>query len=479
MSEEIEKEQNPSREIPGMFEGPMLPLIVRLAVPMLFGMLVQLLYNVTDTFFVSRIDLSDPSIVGGTGLIFPLIFFAMAIANGLMVGTSSLVARAIGGRKWDVLSRTAESGIVISILGGLIIFVPVMLFAEPMVRAMGAEGDYLTHGLDYLEVINWVVIPMMLGQVLLGILQGEGKMKYVMHTMMIGTLGNILLDPIFIFEKGQFGIGWFGMGIKGAALATVIAQTIAILYLISVFIRKKSSVPISRKISNIRGSIMLEVLRVGIPQTLSQVMLSLSFVVFNKIAMSVDPQAMTAFSLTGRMDNAVLMPLFALGSAMVTIVGQNSARGNWERSGYAWRTGYTTGVAAVLFSATIMVIFAPRIYPFFTDVNQVIQYAVGQTRTLEYTFIGVAFTILGSSVFQALGRPLPGLFIMAMRLFLFSVPFVLLMVYVFDLGVPGIWYGVGSSNLITAVFSFFWINKTIKILARDHKTIDLAAAESI
>jgi len=465
MEENVEKQEGTeTREIPGMFDGPVLPLILKLAVPMLFGMLVQLIYNVTDALFISRIDMNDPSIVGGTGLIFPLFFFAIAIANGLMVGNSSLVARAVGAKKWDMLSKCAESGMVLAILGGLVIFLPVLFFAEPLVRAMGAEGDYAVNGLAYLRTISWIFIPMMIGQTLAGILQGEGKMQYVMTAMFIGTLGNIVLDPIFIFERGEFLVGFFGMGIKGAALATVLAQSLAVIYLLIVFMMQKSTVRISWKISQIKSSIMWEILRIGVPQTISQILLSVSFLIFNRIAMSVDPLAMTALSLTGRMDNAVMMPLFALGAALVTVVGQNSARGLWDRAREAWKKGLMAGSISVLFSATVMVIFAPRIYPQFSDVSGVISYAVGQTRMLEYTFLAVCVSILAGSVFQGMGKPVPSLLIMAFRLFFFAVPLVLVLVRIFDLGVPGIWIGVGTSNILSAVISIFWVKSTMNKL---------------
>lgn len=458
--------KNEAREIPGMFDGPVLPLILKLAVPMLLGMLVQLLYNVTDALFISRIDMNDPSIVGGTGLIFPLFFFAIAIANGLMVGNSSLVARAVGARKWDLLSRTAESGMVLAILGGLLIFIPVYFFAEPLVRIMGAEGDFAVNGLAYLETINWIIVPMMIGQSLGGILQGEGKMKYVMTAMFIGTFGNIILDPVFIFGPGEYVVGFFNMGIKGAALATVLAQSLAVIYLLIIFLMQKSSVHITWKISYVRGKIMWEILRVGVPQTLSQILLSMSFLIFNRIAISVDPLAMTAFSLAGRMDNAVMMPLFALGAALVTIVGQNSARGLWDRTREAWRKGLLAGGVSVLFSATLMVILAPRIYPQFSEVAGVIHYAVAQTRMLEYTFLAVCVSILAGSVFQGVGKPIPSLSIMAFRLFFFAVPLVLILVKVFNLGVPGIWIGVGSSNILSAVISLIWVNSCVNKLEK-------------
>jgi Na+-driven multidrug efflux pump len=136
-----------------MFEGPVLRLLARLASPIFFGMLFQLLYNVTDTIWVSRIDLADPSYVGGTGIIFPFLFMAIALSQGIVVGTSSLVARAIGEGNTEILDKTAESGLAVGVVVAVAIAIPTYLFATGILRLLGAEGDYLVHGLEYLRYI--------------------------------------------------------------------------------------------------------------------------------------------------------------------------------------------------------------------------------------------------------------------------------------------------------------------------------------
>ena len=147
-SEKLEKDLK-NKEIRGMFDGPILPLIIKLSAPIFAGMIFHLLYNITDTMWISRIDLSDPSYVGGTGIVFPIIFLFIAFSNGITVGISSLVARGIGERNTAFLNRASESGLAIAIVLGAIVVISGYIFDESILHMLGAEGDFFIHGLEY------------------------------------------------------------------------------------------------------------------------------------------------------------------------------------------------------------------------------------------------------------------------------------------------------------------------------------------
>jgi putative MATE family efflux protein len=443
-------------KVKGMFDGPVLPLILKLSVPIYAGMLFQLLYTITDTLWISRIDMADPSYVGGTGIVFPIIFLVIALSNGLMVGISSLVARAIGENNKKVLGKVAESGLAIGIGLSIIVVILSYLLDDQILRLLGAEGDYFVHGLEYFRFIIPAAVLLFIGSVFSGILQGEGMMKIVMNGMIIGTIGNIILDPVFIFV--------LKMDVKGAALATGIAQAFAVAYQVSVFIRHKTSIKIDWDIRNINLPTMKGIVSIGLPQALAQILMSFSFLFFNRIVVKIDPLALTSFSLCGRLDQVVLMPLFALASAVITIGGQNAGRGLVDRVVKIWRTALLAAVAAVIFFAAIMVIFAPRIYPAFTGVDKVVWYAVTQTRIVEFFFIFAAVGIIGRSIFQAIGHAFPAFMIPVLRLLLLAVPAVYILVNIFDLGIYGVWYGIIAANGISGIISYFWTNRSIKKL---------------
>lgn len=251
-----------------------------------------------------------------------------------------------------------------------------------------------------------------------GILQGEGRMKYVMRSMIVATAANVILDPIFIFA--------LGLKVQGAALATVLAQLLSLLYLVAVFLGNKSQVEVEWKIANIHLPTVARIYRIGFPQATGMIIMSLSFLTFNRLMVDIDQLAFTAFTLCGRMDQAVLLPSFAIAAALI--------------------------------------LTAPLFYPFFSSNRTVVDYAVVQTRVLSFTFVLAVFTILARSFFQGVGKSMPALVIPVLRLVVLAVPAAYLFVFVFGLGAAGVWLGIGFGNAASALVSFLWVANNLKTL---------------
>jgi len=439
--------------IPGIFEGPIRPVIIKLSLPIFLGMIVQVIYNVTDTFWVARIDLTDPSYMGGTAIVFPLIFFFMALGNGLQVGVSSLVARAIGDNNSEILSTTAESGMLIGFLLSIFALGITLPFSSQILTALGAKGNYYIHGLEYFRYIIPAGPIIFISVIFSGILQGEGLMKYVMNSMIIGTVLNIILDPIFIFL--------LNLDVRGAALATVIAQAVAMIYIINVFVRNKSSIKIDWSVSNIKTDTIKNIMTIGLPQSFALIIMSLSFFIFNRIVIEIDELALTAFALCGRFEQIMLMPAFAIGAAVITIVGQNAGRGNFGRIRKTMNEAWLLGLITVGILTAIMVIFAPWIFKPFTNIEKVRWYAVMQYRILGVSYLAALIGITGRSFFQAIGYPLPALFLTLLRLILIALPVMIVLVYVFNMGMYGVWIGLASASMTSMTVSLLWVRRTI------------------
>ncbi|MDF1567566.1 MAG: MATE family efflux transporter [Spirochaetaceae bacterium] len=431
------------REVPGMFDGALRSLYVRLAAPIFMGMVFNILYTTVDTLFISAIDRSNPAIIGGTGLIFPVVFVAISLSSGVMIGVSSLVARAMGERNRKVLNRVADSGLALASVLGILMVVLGYVFADWFVITfMGADAQYARYAQEYLR---WI-------------LPGLGLMKYMMVTMITGNLLNIILDRFFILENvGP--LRGLGMGVSGAALATVVGQSLAILYLVWAFLAGKTTVPIAWKFRDVRLPIIGQIVVVGLPGALSQMLLAITFVVINRVLIEIDPRSVTAATLCGRIDQIIILPLLALSTAQLTIVGQNIGRGNLLRARSAWRTGAVMAVIVTAFSATLMVILAPFIYRAFTSDSTVLSYTIRQTRMVEYSFLFAAMAMMARSVIQAVGRPWPGLVITGMRMLGFVVPFIYLFVYGFDWGIYGVWGGMIAGNVLGAFLSLGWVGR--------------------
>jgi putative MATE family efflux protein len=280
---------------------------------------------------------------------------------------------------------------------------------------------------------------------------GEGLVKPIMYAMIMSTVTNIILDPIFIFP--------LGLGVRGAALATAVAQIVPLVYAVILFQKKKTTVPIEWKLKNVNGPIIKQVVAVGFPQSAGQISMAVSFLFFNRLVMSIDPLALTAFSICGRFDYILIVPILAIGSAMLTMIGQNFGRKQYRRMLDIWKVGLLAMVAVMAFLATLLVLLAPRIYPFFSTVDEVVGYAVRQTRIVDYSFILGGIAMAARSSFQAIGKAVPGLIITVIRLIGVALPMAYLLVYVFDLGIYGVWFGLITGNAAAAVVALVWVRK--------------------
>jgi putative MATE family efflux protein len=437
-----------------ILEGPIPPMLLQLSLPIFAGMIIQLVYNVTDTLWLSRIDMSDPGIVGGTGLIFPVMFLAIALANGLQTGISALTARSIGADNLEELKRIPGNGIFLAILLIVAVTIPTYLWSAEIMSFMGAEGSYYDNGLLYFRYIIPAAVTMFLSSVFNGILQGEGRMKVVMISMFIGTVVNLVLDPIFIFP--------LNLGVKGAALATVAAQICALLFSATYFLKEKKVTLLQRENAVVNLSTVKAIVIIGVPQVLSLALMAISTLVLNRLVVSIDGHAMTAFSLCSRFDSLQFIPILALSSALVTAVGQNYGRDNFRRIRRIWRSAIVFAGVAEVSLAIVLILLAPYIYPFFSDVDEVVSYAVRQTRTVNIFFTAAVFGILARSVFQGINNPLPALFLTMLRLIIVTLPMAAVFVYIFDLGVPGVWYGLISGSVISGIASFYWTENELR-----------------
>ncbi len=443
-------------EIPGMFAGSITRVIIKLALPIVLGGLFQIAYNITDTLWVSWIDKSDSSYIAATGLIFPVIMLAMAFSNGLSVGLSSLVARAIGERNTGLLGKVAESGFFIAGLVSLVMVAGCYLGIDQILSALGASGILLERSRDYFLYLIPCCTFIFFTAVLSGILQGEGKMMNLMISMVIGTVCNIVFDPLFIFT--------FGMGIKGAALATTLSQGIGMAYLLTVFARGQSAVRIEWKAANVRLATMGQIVGVGFPSALSQILLSVYIVFFNRLILSVSEYAFTAFTLYGRMEGLVFMPLFGISAALVTMVGQNGGRGLFPRVRKIWHRAALLGTVVTGALSVVFWIVSPYIYPLFNSVPEVLSYANSITGILLISMTLGNVGITAPSIYQGLGHPVPSIVISFCRMFVFILPIAYAVSAIWPANLLALCLALLAGNVCAVVMIYVWMAISLRRL---------------
>ncbi len=451
--------QREYREIPGMFHGRILPVTFRVGLPILIGNVLQFVYALVDTFFISRIDPSSTALLSGTGLMFPLFFFIMALAMSLSVGVSTLVGRAVGEKNRAVARDVTASALLL-----------VLVFAVPAIGAGYAWGaqlvrllaggklteQSLAYGLEFFRFLLPGLCVMVFAQVLNGVLQGQGLTGTIAKAAVIATVTNMALDPICIFG--------LKMGVAGAGTATTVAVTIGALYVISVFLRGGSAVPLDPRFWRARATLAREILRIGLPHFLSMASLSISFMLFNKLVSTIGEDAMNAYTLVGRMDQAVLIPSFAVAGATSVMVSQNYGRNRLERVRAIYARNLGLAVTVVVAVGLGYMLVAPYLFGTFSRLDTVVQASVRQVRWLALTFVGVSVAIISSSTFQATGRPLPALALSVVRMGLVALPLAFLLVYGVGMGMTGVFWALGLGNLLALPVALLWTRRHLASL---------------
>lgn len=447
----MESKQIRVNEIGGMFEGPVLPLALRLSIPFFISNVINLFYLVIDTYFITLIDRGSTALISGTGLVFPIYFLFIALAMGINIGVSSLVARAIGEKNQAALERTADSGLLIASGTAVITLTLGYLFGSDILHFLaGSEltEEAIGHGLRFFHFMLPALGLLLLGHVLLGVLQGEGLTKYIATASVLSAVVNVALDPLLIF--------YFGMGVAGAGLATTLGIAAAAVYVICVFVRNKSSIPIHWNLFKAKAGLIAEIIRVGSVQSLQMAAMSVTFMFLNNLVSSIGQDAMNSWALCGRTDQIMFIPAFAISGATISMVGQNYGRGNLARVRHIYLRNILFGLVMVFLLAVVYNIGAVWIFSGFSSVEEVVRGSVAQVRHLSFTFIGVSTAMISGATFQATGKPLPALLITLIRMVVLSVPAAYLLVYLFGMGMTGVFIALGLGNALALPLSWIW-----------------------
>ncbi len=455
-------------EIRGMFDGPVVPLALRLSLPILASNLLQFLYAAVDTWWISRLDPSSTALLAGTGTMFPLFFLIMAMGGSTAVGVSALVGRAIGERNRQMERHVMPSALALVCA----VVVPVLAigygWGPGLVRLLAGDeltAEALGHGLSYFRMLLPGMALMLVGHAFFGVLQGEGRTPALARAAVLSTLVNMVLDPVCMLG--------LGMGVAGAGLATSISIVVAAAYVMSLFLRGKTQTPFSVDPAGVSAAAVWEIVRVGFPQFLSMSSLALGFLFLNKLVGSISEQAMNAWTLAGRMDQLVLIPSFAVAGATVPMMAQNYGRGQLERVRRVFTANLLLGMGAVALAALVYNLAAHWMFGRFSDVPEVVVAAVRQVRVLSFTFVGISAVIISASGFQATGRPLPALGVNLIRMAVLAVPLAYAFVHLFDLGMGGVYAGLATANTGGALVSLLWVHGHLRTLA--HRMLQSAS----
>ena len=445
--------------------------IVRLALPMIVAMSVQTIYNFVDAIWVSGLGADALSAVG---FFFPFFFMTMAIATGIGLGGGSAISRRIGARDKIGADNVAVHTVVIMFLAAVFLTVPLFIFAEKIFTLLGA-GRTLAMAVSYARIMFAGTLIIFFANIANAILRSEGDVKRAMFAMVLGAVINIVLDPIFIYT--------FGLGVAGAAWATILSLFITSLLLFNwLFLKKDSYVSFSFGKFRFNREIVRDILRVGLPASAQQLSMSFTMLMINLILVRVGGTDGVAIYVTGwRVATIAILPLLGIATAVVSVSGAAFGEGAFKKINIAFMHALKIGIIIEVVVGIVVFFLAPRITAVFTraqGASRIASDLIVFLRIMCFFYPATAFGMFSSSMFQGVGKGINALIATIVRTVLLTLLFTALFTFILDMGLMGVWFGIVMGNTIGAALAFLWAKSYIRGLSATMRKVETPVVAS-
>ena len=433
-----------------------------LAIPIMFGMGIQTLYNLVDMIFIGRLGGQS---IAGIAFNMPLFFLVLGLTMGLGTGVTASIARFIGQNNKKEADNSAEHAIFMAVVISLFLSSLGLLFGERILSLFGAEGEILSIGWEYLHVMCFGMPFMIFSGFFRSILAGEGDMKLPMMVAGLGTVLNIILDPIFIFDLENYGGLGFGLGVAGAAMATVISQVIVFcVFIYMLFVKEHSYITFRLKDFSFSSDIIWDIVKVGLPASLSMVVMAIGQGVFNKILIHFSADTVAAYQIAGRLDMLVFLPIFSIAASLTTLVGMFFGAKEYDILRFTIKYGIISAFCITVLSSVLIYLFADLAVGFFTDDEFIISIAVTFLKLFAFVYPLISIGITTGRVLQGLGKGLPVLVITIVRVLGVSAPLAFLFIFYMGKPVEWVWYSMMISTIVAFTIAVIWLFSTVRKL---------------
>lgn len=423
---------------------PIPKAVAALALPCVLSNIVNVIYNMADTYFVSLME--DTNATAAVSITMPVFLFFVAFGNIFGVGGSAYISRSLGAGKRERVKQISSFCVFSSIGAGVLLLSLILIFINPLVSGLGASaGAVSEYSRDYLKYIALGGPLIVTSITASNLIRGEGAAKESMIGMMIGTVTNIILDPVMILI--------FDMGVGGAAIATVIGNLASVVYYAFYLIRGNSILSCNPKRFYAGNRIASNVIPIGVPAAINNILMSLSNIILNNLMKDYGEAAVAALGIAMKVNMLIVFVQMGMGMGIQPLIGYSFGAKNIKR---LKGTIKFTILCTVIFGTILSVlyfIFTSSIINLFNGENDplVTEYGVKILRALIITgpFIGIMFAF--NFAFQGMGKPVPSLVLSLGRQGLIFLPVVIIMnrIFAFD----GIIYAQPAADLICVVLS--------------------------
>lgn len=442
---------------------PIPKLITTMSLPIIFSMLIQALYNVVDSIFVSRI--SEDALTA-ISLAFPMQLIVIAAFVGLGIGINSAISRKLGEKDHKTAVQIAEHGVVIAfvlyffvaLLGAFVIKYLFLGFSIGSFTFNGFTDNQtiINYSVTYTQIVMVFSFGSILNQAGRSVFQGTGEMIKPMVAQLIGAITNIILDAILIFGL----LGFPALGVKGAAIATVIAQIIAMVYIWIQLFSGKSIITLKLKEFKLNVKIIKEIIVVGIPSAIMQGLGSIMLFSMNFILSRFGDAAIAVMGVYFKVQSMVFMPIFGLSVGTMSVIGFNYGAKDKKRMKAAIKFSTIAAVSFMTLCLFIFQLFPVQLLNMFNASSEMIDIGVNAFRTISLIFPLIAVTIIFSSSFQAFGKAYFSLLVSIVRQLLVLIPTAFILAGFSNINL--VWFAFVIAEFIGIITTSLLFRKTFK-----------------
>ncbi|HOD54964.1 MAG TPA: MATE family efflux transporter [Candidatus Cloacimonadota bacterium] len=423
---------------------PVKKAVISLIIPTILSMMVQILYNLTDTFFIGQ--LNDPFQVAAVTITMPLFMMLMAISGIFGNGGASFISRLLGEKRYKEAKEVSTLSFLCIIITGILISIFSLIFMNQILGLIGTSANTLLYCKKYLTYIMLGAVPIMLNFAVSQFLRSEGSAKIALMGMIIGTGANIILDPIFIFV--------FKQGVVGAAIATVLGNILSLIFYVWYYLKGKSLASPSLKDLCFKGKQFAEILKIGLPSSISQIMMSVGSSISFKLAVQYGDHALAAMGVAQRVISIVIFTFIGLAAGIQPLVGYSYGAKNHKRLKESLNFSILLGLSLSVVFITLFILFSKHAVIIFIKDPHVVDFGSRMLKVFTFAIPFATLQMIFMVTLQAMGKALPSLIVSLCRQGLVYIPSIIILNHFFQF--DGIIWAMPITDVLTTLIAFMF-----------------------
>lgn len=435
-------------------EEPILKLLLSFSIPAIVGMVVNTLYNIIDRMYIGRIEGIGPLALTGVGITMPIMTIILAFGMLVGIGTAARVSLKLGEHNKDSAEEHLGNAFTLIIIISIAITILGLMFLDPILGVFGASENTEIYARQYMQIIFIGTIVNMLSFGLNHSIRSDGSPKVAMLSMLIGAITNIILDPVFIFG--------FGMGVRGAAIATVISQILTTVWILQYFTIGKSIIKLKMNNLKLKLPIIISIFSIGMSPFSMQLAASVVQVLANNSLKEYGGDlAIGAMTIISSVSMIFLMPIFGINQGSQPIIGYNYGAKKYDRVKETVKYGAIAATIIVVIGWIITQSAPQVLIAIFNNDPELVGIATNGIKIYLLMMPLVGFQVISSNYFQSIGKAKISMFLSLLRQVILLIPCILILPKIF--GLNGIWISGavcdGLSSLITGIIFFYSVKK--------------------